>query len=125
MIKNTFIKVEFIKSTFLINNVNYDLIDILNSNKLEINDLFCENNNLLKTDYLHELKGGFLRTANILMREITNLCVKDSFSTQTNIGLKIIDSQIDLQMWLKSSFNLQPYDVNKNITIFLIFNRLI
>lgn len=112
IMKNTDIKVELILLTFLINNVNVDLINILNSKILEIDYFFCEGNNLLKTTYLHELKGGCLRTANILKRRITNLCIKDSYSTQTNIGLKIIDSQIDLQMWMKSSFNLQANDVN-------------
>lgn len=112
IIRNTFIKVEFSQSAFLKNNMNFDLIDILYSKKLEINELYCKNNNLLKTDYFHELKGGFLRAGNILKREIINLFITDSFSTQTNIGLKIIDSQMDLEIWLKSFYNLQPYDVH-------------
>lgn len=51
--------------------------------------------------------GGFLRSENVFFRKIQNLTISDSCSSQTTIGLKFIDIDID-QLMAKFHDNDQP-----------------
>ena len=94
--------------TFFKNNVNSQIVNLLNIYDLFLSDLLSD-----QTNNKCENDGGFLRSENIFFRQITNLTVSNSCSSQTTVGVKFIDMDIDLLM---NSFQEidQPY-VNFNI----------
>jgi hypothetical protein len=100
--------------TFFKNNVNSQIVNLLNIYDLFLSDLLSD-----QTNNKCENDGGFLRSENIFFRQITNLTVSNSCSSQTTVGVKFIDMDIDLLM---NSFQEidQPYvhfNIQNNILI--------
>ena len=100
---------EFINFEILINNLTFSkniirnqLIQILNSRSLYLQNISSEMTNF---ESKLAILGGFLRTSNILYRVIQNITIVNSFSDLTTVGIKIIDDSKILENYLKSMFS--------------------
>ena len=101
---------------FSLNEISFQLINIENSKYVLFQNLICS---YLNTDTKSRNQGGCFRTNNILNREIKNISIIESFSYSSNLGIKFIDNQNNIND-LGNIYNVDSFAAlvkKKNITI--------
>ena len=82
------------------NQISYQMMDIRNSKNVEFDNVTCNFLNFNKKTQ----KGGCFRFNNILIKNLRNVEISNSYSFSTTVGIKFIDNTNTME-YLSEKFN--------------------